>query len=268
MINYRQGKTRYIPNELGSLYIDESKLNPNEQPVIYIGGQMEHSFHAVEQTGLTGDPGHNMFTGSWFYDYPLFSQNKKEFNAENFANNLLTALEYANLHDVVFVTESFGGTIASLATKSDRVDKVIAIHPSILGTPLANPKYLSIFTNQFNAKQKAIASLLKVIVNPEYGFEQDNFKGVDLTKVDIDKLLVIGSYIDRQKETNPIVLELDDMIEKVTSNRSDGIVVFEPNLFEELGIPYMLDDENTNHFQAGSKEHIAKVYQKVMKKNV
>lgn len=264
MINYRQGKTRYIPNELGSLYIDETKVNPNEQPVIYIGGQMEHRFHIVEQTGLTGDHGHNMFTGSWFYDYPLFSQNKGDFNAENFAKNLLTSLEDANLNDVIFVTESFGGTIASLATKSDRVDKVIAIHPSILGTPLANPKYLSVFDKQFNAKQKAILSLLKVIVNPNYGFEQDNFKGVDLTKVDMDKLLVVGSYIDRLEETNPIVLELDDMIQQVTSNRSDGIVVFEPNLFEQLGIPYMLEDENTNHFQAGSKEHIAKVYKKVM----
>lgn len=268
MINYRQGKTRYIPNELGSLYIDETKLNPNEQPIIYIGGQREHRFHIVEQTGLTGDPGHNMFTGSWFYDYPLFSQNKGDFNAENFANNLLTSLEDANLNDVVFVTESFGGTIASLATKSDRVDKVIAIHPSILGTPLANPKYLSVFDKQFNAKQKAILALLKVIVNRNYGFEQDNFKGVDLTKVDMEKLLVVGSYIDRLEETNPIVLELDDMIQKVTSNRSDGIVVFEPNLFEQLGIPYMLEDENTNHFQAGSKEHIAKVYKKVMQKNV
>ena len=268
MINYRQGKTRYIPNELGSLYIDETKLSPNEQPVIYIGGQMEHRFHMIEQTGLTGDPGHNMFTGSWFYDYPVFSQNKQEFNAENFANNLLTALEYANLHDIILITESFGGTIASLATKSDRVDKVIAIHPSIIGTPLANPKYLSLFANGFNAKQKALLSLLQVIVNPNYGFEQDNFKGLDLTKVDFNKLLVVGSYIDRQKENNPVVLELDDIIQKITSNRSDGIVVFEPKLFEQLGIPYMLEDENVNHFQAGSKDHIAKVYQKVMKKSV
>lgn len=265
MINYRRGKKRYKPNELGSLYIDETKLNSNEQPIIYIGGQMEHRFHTIEQTGLTGDPGHNMFTGSWFYDYPLFSKNKGSYNAENFAGNLLETLDEADLRDVIFVTESFGGTIASLATQSDRVDKVIAIHPSILGTPLANPYYLEDFKKYFNTRQKAILNILKAVVNTEYGFEQDNFKGLDLTKVDLDKLLVVGSYIDRQTEKNPLVLETDDMIRKVTSNRSDGIVVFEPRVFEELGIPYLQEDEHNNHFDAGSKEHIAKVFQKVMK---
>lgn len=265
MINYRQGKKRYQPNDLGSLYIDESKLSLNEQPVIYIGGQMEHRFHTIEQMGITGDPGHNMFTGSWFYDYPLSTNNKHIYNAENFANNLIKALDEARLTNVVFITESFGGTIASYATKSDRVDKVIAIHPSILGTPLANPKYLEDYQQYFNAKQRAILMLLRLIVDSSYGFEQDNFNGLDLNRVDLDKLLVVGSYIDRTKEKNKIILELDDMIQKVSANRSDGIVMFEPRQFEQLGIPYMMEDEHINHFQAGSKEHIAKVYQKIMR---
>lgn len=265
MINYRNEKKRYKPNELGSLYIDEKKLNKNEQPIIYIGGQMEHRFHALEQTGYTFDPGHNMFTGSWFYDYPLFSKNKEQYNAENFSDNLIKSLEESNLNDVIFVTESFGGIIASLATTSERVDKVIAIHPSIVGTPLANPYYLEDFKRFFTQRQKLIVEMLKLIVNPKYGFEQDNFKGIDLTKVDLNKLLVVGSYIDREKENNSLVLELDDMIEKVTSSRSDGIVVFEPDLLEQLGINYMLEEENTNHFEASKKGHIEKVIKKVMK---
>lgn len=265
MINYRKGKTRYKPNELGSLYVDEAKLNPNEQPIIYIGGQMEHRFHMLEQTGLTGDPGHNMFTGSWFYDYPLDSYSKRECNAENFAKNLLQTLDEANLQDVIFITESFGGSIASLATKSERVDKVIAIHPSIVGTPLADPKYLEEYKKYFNRKQKAILHLLKFVVDPEYGFEQDNFYGIDLRKVDLNKLLVVGNYIDKKTEKNPVVLETSDMIEKVASVRSDGIVVFEPETFDALGINYLQEDEHNNHFTAGSKEHITKVYQKVLK---
>lgn len=265
MNNYRSGKKRYKPNELGSLYIDEKKINPNEQPIIYIGGQMEHRFHALEQTGFTFDPGHNMFTGSWFYDYPLFSKNKEQYNAENFSNNLLTSLEEANLSDVIFVTESFGGTIASLATQSDRVDKVIAIHPSIVGTPLANPYYLDDFKRFFTKRQKLILEMLKLIVNPKYGFEQDNFKGVDFSKVDLDKLLVIGSYVDKEKENNSLILELDSMIRKVTLSRNDGIVVFEPDLFDKIGINYMVEEDNTNHFDAGKKEHIEKVLTKLMK---
>lgn len=265
MINYRSEKKRYKTNELGSLYIDEKKLCTDEQPIIYIGGQMEHRFHTLEQSGYTFDPGHNMFTGSWFYDYPLFSKNKGQYNAENFSQNLLNALEEANLHDVIFVTESFGGTIASLTTTSDRVDKVIAIHPSIVGTPLADPYFLDKYKNLFTDKQKLILGLLKIIVNPQYGFEQDNFKGVDLTKVDLDKLLVVGSYVEEKSENSSLVLQLDDMIKKVTSKRSDGIVIFEPVEFEHLGINYMVEEDNTNHFDAGKKEHIEKVLKKVMK---
>lgn len=265
MINYRQNKKRYKPNELGSLYVDESKLNPHEQPVIYIGGQMEHRCHILEQTGLTGDQGHNMFTGSWFYDYPIFSKNKGSYNATNFTNNLLESLQAANLHDVILITESYGGTIASLATKSDLISKAVAIHPSILGTSLANPYYLEDFKQYFNKRQLLILKALKVAINPEYGFEQDNFNGINLRNVDFDKLLVVGSYINQETETNPILLETSDMIQKVTSNRNDGVVVFEPREFERLGILYLQEDEHNNHLAAGTKEHIAKVYQKTLK---
>ena len=265
MINYRYGKKRYNPNELGSLYVDEKKITPNEQPIIYIGGQMEHRLHILEQTGLTGDHGHNMFTGSWFYDYPIFSKNKKDFNAENFSMNLLTALKESGLRDVILLTESYGGMVASLATQSELIDKVIAIHPSILGTPLANPYYLEDFNHYFNKRQKAILQALKIAINPSYGFEQDNFNGVDLRKVDLDKILVVGSYIDEELEENPLLLETADMIKKVTSNRSDGVVIFEPREFERLGIPYFIEDEHNNHLAAGTKEHIAKVYKKVIR---
>lgn len=61
MINYRKGKERFKPNDLGSLYLKEGYDKENHN--IYIGGQLE-------QTGFTCDAGHNMFNGSWFYDYP------------------------------------------------------------------------------------------------------------------------------------------------------------------------------------------------------
>ncbi len=47
MVDYKSGKTRYTPDNLGSLYLDESKLSDNERPVIYIGGQMEHRIHRL-----------------------------------------------------------------------------------------------------------------------------------------------------------------------------------------------------------------------------
>lgn len=265
MINYRQGKTRYKRDELGSLYVDETKLNSNEQPIIYIGGQMEHRCHILEQTGLTQDPGHNMFTGSWFYDYPVCSSHKETFNAENFAQNLMWSLKEANLHDVVLITESFGGNIAAYATASEEVSQVIAIHPSILGTPLANPKYVECYKHMFTKYQKMILQTLKVLINPRYGFEQDNFKGVDLTKVDLNKLLVVGNYLDLSQETNPLLKETYSMIKIITGLRNDGIVTFEPSTFESLGINYLQETKNNNHFDAGSKDNIEEAYRRVVK---
>lgn len=52
MFDYREGKERYIPNKLGSLYVNKSKLNDNERPVIYIGGQMEYRYLCQEKVLL------------------------------------------------------------------------------------------------------------------------------------------------------------------------------------------------------------------------
>ena len=265
MINYRQGKTKYKPNNLGSLYVDESKLNPNEQPVIYIGGQMEHRCHILEQSGFTADPGHNIFTGSWFYDYPVISKSKETFNTENFTANLLASLKEANLSDVVLITESFGGMIAAEATKSDLVSKAITIHPPILGTPLANPEYLESYRHMLTRYQRILLSALKVLINPEYGFEQDNFKGIDLKRVDLNKLIVVGNYLDLPTEKNSLLKETYEIIRIITSYQSDGVVVFEPSEFDRLGINYLQETKHNNHFDAGSKENIEEAYLRLIK---
>ena len=139
MIDYRKGKERFKPNVLGSLYVDRAKVQEGERPVIYIGGQMEHRCHVLEQTGKTGDPGHNMFSGSWFYDYPVFGYDKEAINAENFTANFLEARSMSGLDDIDLVTESFGGIIGAYASRDSRIHKVYAVHPPIKGTPLANP---------------------------------------------------------------------------------------------------------------------------------
>lgn len=264
MINYKKGKERFKPNELGSLYIDYNTLDENERPIIYIGGQMEHRFHIVEQTGFTSDPGHNMFNGSWFYDYSIFSNNKSSINAHNMAKNLLEALKMAELKDVDVVTESFGGLIASYASISTYIHKVYAIHPPITGTPLANPILLQKYNELFNKQEKLINLILKRIINYNYGFEQDNYKGANLTKIDLNKILVIGSSIDLEKEKNNLAKNLYDMILKATGKPSDGIVLFDPKQLEEKGINYLVEEKGLNHFDAGSKNNLKLVKEYVI----
>ena len=55
MVNYKNGKTKYNYDYLGSLYFDWQNYSSINRPVIYIGGQMEHRFHIVEKLGLTFD---------------------------------------------------------------------------------------------------------------------------------------------------------------------------------------------------------------------
>lgn len=265
MLDYREGKERYKPNILGSLYLDRSKICTFERPIIYIGGQMEHRCHTLEQTGKTFDEGHNMFTGSWFYDYPL-SLDKSYVRAENFAKNFLTSLSMANLKDVDLVTDSFGGLIGAYATKDPRINKVYAVHPPITGTPVANPSDLAKHRELFTKKEKLALLLIKRLIDHDYGFEHDNELGADLRQVDLNKLLVIGSTLDPWNDDNEIAKTIYDMILKVTGLESDGVVVYDEALFNFLGINYKPDAKPLNHFDAGSKENLEEVKRFVLQR--
>lgn len=261
MYNYRKGKTRYKIDKLGSLYI-QGKWS-SDIPTIYIGGQMEHRCHVLEQTGFTADPGHNMFDGSWFYDYPTTDKNKDKYNAENFAKNLLALLKEAEIKKVNLITNSFGGTIAAYASKDEVVNKVVAIHPPILGTPLASEHLLEM-NHLLTERQQFIARVIQIIVNHAYGFQQDNAQLIDLRKVDLNKLLVVGSTLDLEKEGS-VLKETYDIILKLNRAPSDGVVPFEPQAFNHYGINYLIEEKKQNHLEAGSKENIEEAYRLTLK---
>ena len=258
MENYRKDKVRFQPNNLGSLYVTKEGLGKDD-PTIYIGGQMEHRFHVIEQTGYTGDPGHNMFDGSWFYDYPLWGK-KSEYNIENFAKNLQDALEEAKLENVTLVTESAGGLIGAYATSNPRIKKVVAIHPPIIGTPLADASKMASMIEEKTREDKMLLGLLNIIVNTNYGFEHDNYNGVNLDKIDLDKLLVVSSKLNKLTEKNKVAIKTHDLIYKATGLESDGVVVYDQDTLSRLGIKYLENEVELNHFDAGSKKYINDVY--------
>lgn len=258
MVNYRKDRERINVNALGSLYIDKG-LDENSRPVIYIGGQMEHRLHVIEQTGVTFDVGHKLFDGSWFYDYPT-TGTKSNINTENFADNLLKSLEAADLYDVDIITESFGGLIAASASKSPRIHKVVAIHPPILGTPLASNDVVLDALSKLEKKQRIIAQIVNFVVNDRYGFQQDNAKGIINSKIldsiDFSKLTVVGSNMDRENDKSKVAKYLYDLIYALEGKESDGVVLFDEERFKSLGINYIKETSPTNHFAANSKNNI------------
>ncbi len=259
MLNYRSGKEKFKPNELGCLYVSRDNMNDEKRPVIYIGGQMEHRCHVLEQTGFTGDPGHNMFSGNWFYDYPIFGYDKSKVNAKNMTDNFLRALDMSGLQEIDLVTESFGGIIAAYASKDPRIHQIYAVHPPITGTPLADVSKMLKYKELFTKREKLLLLMVKKLIDSSYGFEQENNTGAILTDVDLDKLLVIGSTLDMETEKNNLAKMMYDIILKYTGKKSDGVVIFDEDQFKKFGINYLREPHGLNHFDAGSEENLLAV---------
>lgn len=258
MINYRKGKERYIVNDLGSLYIDRDSIK-DDKIIIYIGGQMEHRFHVFEQSGYTFDLLHNRYNGSWFYDYSNSRKDKYNIDALAFADNLVKSLEIANIDNVDIIADSHGGLVGAYATKSERINKVFAIHSPIYGSPLANPSSLKFYDLGYTKAEKMIEYLLRVIVNEDFGFQSDNQYGLNLDKVDLDKFVLVGSSIDKEKEKNKLALTLYDMILKSTDLENDGVVIFNEERMKHDGVKYIKELVAVNHFDAGIISNIERI---------
>lgn len=261
MINYKKGKKKYKIDKLGSLYIKEK--GDIDIPTIYIGDQIEHRSHVLEQTGLSFDEGHNLFVGSWSYNYPVIGKNKSLYNAENFSQSLIALIKEAGIKRANFITEGFGGIIGAYASKSELVEKVVAIHPPILGTPLASKELIKC-KNLLTEKQKRIALLLSILVNNAYGFQQDNSQLIDLRKVDLNKFLVVGNTLDRKLD-NSVLKDTYDIILNLNGYESDGVVPYDIVSFEHFGIQYLTEEKKQNHIEARSKENIEEAYRLTLK---
>lgn len=257
--NYGEDRDRIKINELGSLYLDKD-MQKDYRPLIYIGGQMEHQLHRLENaTGKTFDPGHYMFDGSWMYEYPNRGT-KSNINVFNFADNLVKAIEASGLEEVDIITESYGGLIAACASKSKRIHKVIAIHPPILGTPLASNDFLLDNLNKLERRQKLLARAVTLVVNDYFGFEKDNYLGINnsdiLKSIDFNKLTVVGSALDRENDPSWLACSLYDIIYAITGEQSDGVVIYNEETLRKYGINYFTEIAPKNHFAAGSEKNL------------
>lgn len=269
MVNYKNGKTKYNYDYLGSLYFDWQNYSSINRPVIYIGGQMEHRFHIVEKLGLTFDTSRSFFDGSWAYEYPIFHCLKSDINSVNFAVSLNACIEKSGLTDVDIVTYSYGGLIGLSLTNYPAIHKVVAIHPPILGTPLANLNFLKSCIHQFNFNQKFIIRLISNMVDDEYGFQSENRDGIysnNFSNVDLSKYYVIGSGINYDEEMNIIMKKTYEIIYMLTHKENDGVVIYSSFELKSLGVQCITEDVWQNHFDGAKLENIEKAYTMSLKK--
>ena len=265
MVRCNKNIKRYKPNSLGSLYVNEAIDTKDGRPIIYIGGQVEHRAHVIENK-VINNKFDDFFVAKWVYEYPI-GRNIQDSNARNFAKNLLAALKEAKLYDVDIISHSFGGMIASYASTDPCIHRVYAVHPPILGTPLANPGVFEEYRKKMSLYQNTLYQIMKRLINTGYGFEQDSFNGVDFSEVDLNKLLVIGGYIDTEFEKSKFYLALSEMITLYNMQKNDGIVTFDEEIFKKIGINYLKQDGCINHTQSGSEIVLSRV-RKMAKKGM
>lgn len=149
-------------------------------------------------------------------------------------------------------------------TQSVLASKVVAIHPPIIGTSLINQNYIKAYKQVVTKYQNLILNALKVFINPNYIFKQDDFDGIDLRKIKLNKLLSISNYLDINQEQKELFKETYNMIKMITDFKHDGAVVFEIGELESFQ-KNSLQEEQHNNQHKDSKENSQKIYNKVMK---
>lgn len=252
-------------DNIGRFYCVAPKDIEGKKPIVFINGQMEHHLQAMET--FTGATKNSCYQYSWYYmydpdihvpyiwvyDYPIYQGDKKLYDTSLFAKSLMEGLKEANLEDVDIMGQSVGGVIGMRAAISPRVEKTVAIHPPILSSPLANLELLREKKKYYTLKQKMILKFLGMIVDPAFGFQQENIKGYqDLDAKEIhEKSTIVGSSITGL-EKKDLAQILSDMIMKATGKESDGVVLWCKEQLQKMGFQVLEDPVPTSHFEIGN----------------
>lgn len=255
--NYGEDRDRIKVDKYASLYLDKD-YDQDYLPLIYIGdlwGRFSHKMRCL--TGRTFDPGHYMFNGSFMYEYPII-KTKSNINTKNFADNLIKAIDTSGVGPVDIIAKGYGALVAACASESNLVNKVVAIHPA--ETPLASSIMLLDNLNKLEIRQRIIANIIARTIGDLYGFQKDKYGG--LTKpeifenIDLSKLIVVGSTLDRENETSRLTRDLYDIIYALTGEKSDGRYIYDENTLRKFGFTYFTEILSKSLKNAGSKENL------------
>lgn len=193
---------------------------------------------------------------------------KSYLTTQKFADSIIEMLNITNLKNVDVLGASVGANVAMLTSKSDRIDRVSAVSPTMPYTFLADIDHLT------SQKYKSLLDfclyqISKIYLDQDYGFVKDmnyGFKNAKDVKalIDAEKIFISASKVDKIKSRKifNIILEASMLIssysiKKETGLYSDGAVVNDPKYFEQLGVQYEMYDDNY-HVYCDHEEYILK----------
>ena len=202
----------------------------------------------------------------FLYNYPINSKDKSLITNALFAKALMVALELLNLENVTIMGISNGGMIGTLASVSERVSKVIAIHTPIFGVPLLQREKLEAIKKDMYLPEKIIYNLSKLYINDNFGFMQENKNGFNNIQdiSNLDKIIFTNSDLIKEESKNKVANYLAYMNYFLLGLRSDGIVTFDKERAQKEGINY-IEEKGISHFELGTKEYTTLYYEKLVR---
>ena len=255
---------------------DEDKTNL--KPFIMINGQIEHHIQAIETATKLTYPWCYQYSGYYeyddsihtpyifLYDYPIYGVDRKSITIEAFANGLVDALENLELENVDIMGESTGAMIGTMASKSKRIDNVIALHAPIYGSVGLQSERYNQFVKEMMLKEKAVVLALKILIDEQFGYMQTNKYGFDHIEqiADISKILFTTSNLLETKSKNALGNFLADIIYTYFGLASDGVITFDKERMDKEGLSYEVE-HGVSHFDIGSTNYTAQYYKRLTK---
>lgn len=264
-------------NEYFKLIRVSEEQKSNLKPLIFINGQMDHHLQAIETATNITKPCCYQYSGYYqyddsihtpyifLYDYPIYEIDKSKIDLNAFSSKLIKIFEELNLSDIDLMGQSCGGMIATLASKSDRVDKVIAMHAPIYGSPLINKEQYNSLLKYMNLREKTLFRLISLIVDESFGFMQDNSKGFrNIEEIsDLSKIIFTTSDISNGDSKNILANFIAQTIYKYFGLKNDGVITYDKEKMESDGIKYV-EEEAISHFEMANKDYNNQYYKKYL----
>lgn len=264
-------------DSVGRFYLVGEATKTDRKPIIFINDQLEHRLQAFETaTNITknscfryrgtyeyDDKVHTPYI--WVYDYPIHDGHKGIYSTELFTTSLCEAIKNSQLDNVDIMGIGVGGIIGIQASSSTLVDRVVAIHPPILSSPLANNELF--IWKYLNWKHRMTAVALNLIIDSEFAFQLENgtgFKSLE-HEADLDKVKVVGSSIYGLSKLSGIEKELSELVYLFSGLPNDGIVCFEPERLMRRGFDVIVDKEPVSHLKlANNTDYTNDIYKELL----
>lgn len=244
---------------IGRFYCVGAKDSLDKKPIVFINGQMDHRLQAMET--FTNATKSSCYQYSWYYqydqevhtpyiwvyDYPIYQGNKEKYDSYLFTSSLLNAIANCGLENVDIMGQSVGGIMGMRASTSSSVDRVVAVHPPILSSPLANKELIR--SLYLDWKRKILALGLDLLVDDQFGFQKENASGYSVLEreVDLHKIKVVGSSIYGMSHLSGIERYFSDFVYYLTGKENDGVICWDKKELEERGFAVVEDEQPVSH---------------------